>query len=143
MRIAGTLPVSLANGDGIRYVVFVQGCGHYCTGCHNPETWDFGGGKEVEPELIASDFKRRKHLDGITLSGGDPFYQQEACLELLRLLPGVNVWIYTGFEYNEICDTELAKAADVLVTGPYIEELRCHGQMYGSSNQEIHRRTDR
>jgi anaerobic ribonucleoside-triphosphate reductase activating protein len=140
MRIAGTLPVSLVNGDGIRYVVFVQGCGHYCTGCHNPETWDFDGGKEVEPELIAADIKRRKHLDGITLSGGDPFYQQEACLELLRLLPGVNVWIYTGFEYNEICDTELAKAADVLVTGPYVDELRCVGKMYGSSNQEIHRK---
>ena len=140
MRIAGTLPVSLVNGDGIRYVVFVQGCGHHCPGCQNPETWDFDGGKEVEPDMIAADFKRRKHLDGITLSGGDPFYQQEACLELLRLLPGVNVWIYTGFEYNIICDTELAKMADVLVTGPYVEELRCDGKMYGSSNQEIHRR---
>ena len=140
MRIAGTLPCSLVNGDGIRYVVFVQGCAHHCKGCQNPETWDFEGGKEVEPELIAADFKRRKHLDGITLSGGDPFYQQEACLELLRLLPGVNVWIYTGFEYDEIKDTELAKAADVLVTGEYIEALRCEGQMFGSSNQKIHRK---
>ena len=141
MKIAGTFPCSLVNGDGIRYVVFVQGCAHHCPGCHNPETWDFNGGNEVEPELIANDFKRRKHLDGITLSGGDPFYQQEACLELLRLLPGVNVWIYTGFEYEEIKGTALAKAADVLVTGPYIEELRCSGKMYGSSNQEIHRRS--
>ena len=140
MRIAGTLPCSLVNGDGIRYVVFVQGCGHHCPGCQNPETWDFDGGKEVELELIAANFKRRKHLDGITLSGGDPFYQQEACLELLRLLPGVNVWIYTGFEYEEIKDTELAKAADVLVTGPYIEDMRCEGRMYGSSNQKIHRK---
>jgi anaerobic ribonucleoside-triphosphate reductase activating protein len=140
MRIAGTLPCSLVNGDGIRYVVFVQGCGHHCPGCHNPETWDFDGGIEVYPELIAADYMTRKHLDGITLSGGDPFYQQEACLELLRLLPGVNVWIYTGFEYNIICDTELAKMADVLVTGPYVEALRCEGKMYGSSNQEIHRR---
>lgn len=141
MRIAGTLPCSLVNGDGIRYVVFVQGCGHHCPGCHNQKTWDFNGGNEVEPELIANDFKRRKHLDGITLSGGDPFYQQEECLRLIELLPeGTNVWIYTGFEYEEIKDTELAKVADVLVTGPYVEELRCEGQMYGSSNQEIHRR---
>ena len=139
MRIAGTLPVSLVNGDGIRYVVFVQGCAHHCPGCQNPETWDFDGGKEVEPEMIVADFKRRKHLDGITLSGGDPFYQQDECVELLKLLPGVNVWIYTGFEYNIICDTELAKMADVIVTGPYVEELRCNGKMYGSSNQEIHR----
>ena len=49
------------------------------------------------------------------------------------------MWIYTGFEYNIICDTELAKMADVIVTGPYVEELRCNGKMYGSSNQEIHR----
>lgn len=142
MRIAGTLPCSLVNGDGIRYVVFVQGCAHHCKGCHNPETWDFEAGKEVYPELIAADYMTRKHLDGITLSGGDPFYQQEACLELIRLLPGVNVWIYTGFEYEEIKDTELAKAADVLVTGKYIEALRCEGKMFGSSNQEIHRKKE-
>ena len=141
MRIAGTLPCSLVNGEGVRYVVFTQGCGHHCPGCHNPETWDFDGGVEIDPKWIACDYMRHAHLlDGITLSGGDPFYQQEACVELLKLLPGVNVWIYTGFEYNIICDTELAKMADVLVTGPYVEELRCEGKMYGSSNQEIHRR---
>lgn len=141
MRIAGTLPCSLVNGDGIRYVVFVQGCGHHCPGCQNPETWDFDGGVELDPKWIACDYMRHAHLlDGITLSGGDPFYQQEACVELLKLLPGVNVWIYTGFEYNIVCDTKLAKMADVLVTGPYVESLRFDGKMYGSSNQEIHRK---
>ncbi len=82
-------------------------------------------------------------MDGITLSGGDPFYQQEACLELLDMLPGVNVWIYTGFEYEEIANTELARRADVLVTGRYIEELRCEGKPYGSSNQQIIRKNPR
>ena len=137
MRIAGILPFSLVNGEGIRYVVFTQGCKHGCLGCQNPETWDFNGGEEMSVEEIAADFKRRKFRDGITLSGGDPFYQQEECLRLLDLLGGVNVWIYTGFEYEEICDTELARRADVLVVGPYIEELRCEGQMYGSRNQRI------
>jgi anaerobic ribonucleoside-triphosphate reductase activating protein len=89
---------------------------------------------------IAADFRKRRLLDGITLSGGDPFCQQEACLELLDLLPGVNVWIYTGYEYEEIADTELAKRADVLVVGRFMEDLRCEGQMYGSSNQRIIRR---
>lgn len=137
MRIAGTLPCSFVNGDGARYVVFVQGCRHRCKGCQNPETWDFNGGREVSVAEIAADFRSRRLLDGITLSGGDPFYQQEACLELLSLLPDVNVWIYTGFEYEEICDTELAKRADVLVVGKYIEGLRCEGKPYGSSNQRI------
>jgi anaerobic ribonucleoside-triphosphate reductase activating protein len=142
VRIAGTLPCSLVNGDGVRYVVFTQGCAHQCAGCHNPETWDFSGGVEIDPKWIAYDYARHAHLlDGITLSGGDPFYQQGSCLTLLKQLPkGTNVWVYTGFEYEEIKDTALAKAADALVTGPYVEALRCEGKMYGSSNQEIHRR---
>jgi anaerobic ribonucleoside-triphosphate reductase activating protein len=141
MRIFGVLPASWVNGDGCRFVVFVQGCGHHCKGCQNPDSWDFGAGNEWAPEELADYFNEKgRYKDGITLSGGDPFYQQEECLRLLDCLPGVNVWIYTGFEYDEIKDTELAKRADVLVTGPYIEELRCEGKMYGSSNQEIHRK---
>lgn len=140
MRISGILPCSFVNGDGARYVVFTQGCGHHCHGCQNPETWDFNGGFEVAVAEIATNYKRRKLLDGITLSGGDPFFQQEACVELLKLLPGVNVWIYTGFEYDEVKDTELAQMADVLVTGKFIKELACDGEMYGSSNQKIIRR---
>ena len=125
------------NGDGARYVVFTQGCNHHCNGCQNIETWDFDAGIEISPEEIVADFKKRKLLDGITLSGGDPFFQQDACVELLKLLPDVNVWIYTGFEYEEICDTELAKMANVLVVGRFIKELACEGKMYGSSNQKI------
>ena len=140
MRVAGLLPASLVNGDGVRYVVFTQGCKHRCPGCHNPETWAFNGGNEVPVEYIAAEYKKRKLLDGITLSGGDPFYQQEECMELLKLLPGVNVWIYTGFEYEEIKDTELAQRADVLVTGPFIRDLKCEGKPYGSSNQQVIRR---
>ena len=140
MRIAGTLPCSFVNGDGARFVVFVQGCGHHCPGCQNPETWDFDGGTEISPEQLAAEIRKHRYIDGITLSGGDPFYQQEECLALVRLLPGMNVWIYTGFHYEGIRDTELARAADVLVTGPFVEELKCEGRMYGSSNQEIHRK---
>ena len=142
MRIAGILTLSFVNGTGARYVIFLQGCAHHCPNCQNPDTWDFDGGYEIDAAQIVSDYQNRaKLLDGITLSGGDPFYQQEACLELLRMLPNVNVWIYTGFEYDKIKDTELAKMADVLVTGPFVAELRCEGLMYGSSNQEIHERS--
>ena len=89
---------------------------------------------------IACDFKKRRLLDGITLSGGDPFFQQEECVRLIKILSPVNVWIYTGFEYEEIKDTELAKLADVLVTGKFVKELACEGKMYGSTNQKIIRR---
>lgn len=143
MRVAGTLPCSFVNGDGARYVVFTQGCHHGCRGCQNPETWDMNGGSEIAVSEIAEDFRKRRLLDGITLSGGDPFYQQEECLRLLNELPGVNVWIYTGFEYEEIAESELAQRADVLVVGPYVESLRCEGKPYGSSNQRIIRRNPR
>ena len=140
MRIAGILPCSFVNGEGARYVIFLQGCKHHCNGCHNPETWNFDGGTEIGAKEIAEDFRKRKLLDGITLSGGDPFFQQKACVELIDLLDGVNVWIYTGFEYDEISETELAKKADVLVVGKFVEELKCEGQYFGSSNQKIIRR---
>jgi anaerobic ribonucleoside-triphosphate reductase activating protein len=143
MRIAGTLPCSVVNGTGVRFVVFVQGCAHHCPECHNPDTWDFDGGDYISPEALAEIIKSKPYIDGVTLSGGDPFYQQAACLELMEHLPAdTDLWVYTGFEYDEIKDTALAKRADVLVTGPYIKELRCVGQMYGSSNQEIHRKGD-
>lgn len=128
------------NGEGVRYVVFLQGCGHGCPGCQNPDTWDFGGGVVWTPEELAEDIKRHKYIDGITLSGGDPMYQESECLRLLDLLPGMNVWLYTGYEWEEIADRELAQRVDVAVTGPFVEELRCEGQYYGSSNQEIHRK---
>ena len=137
MRINGILPCSFVNGDGSRFVVFVQGCEHRCRGCHNPETWDPDGGFEVSVREIAAVYKKHKLLDGITLSGGEPFYQQDACIELLDLIPGVNTWIYTGFEYEEICDTPLAKRADVIVAGKFVQELMCEGKMYGSLNQKI------
>lgn len=137
LRVAGILPCSFVNGDGARYVVFTQGCIHHCPGCQNPDTWDPNGGTAVSIAEIASDFLKRPLLDGITLSGGDPFCQQEACMELLELLPEVDVWVYTGFEYEDICDTPLAKRADVLVVGPFIENLLCEGKPYGSSNQQV------
>lgn len=138
MRIAGVLTCSLVNGEGVRYVIFTQGCAHYCKNCQNQDTWDFNGGYDVDVAMLADDIlKRKKHLDGVTLSGGDPFYQQEECVKLLKLLPGMNVWIYTGFNYDDICDTELARLADVIVDGPFVEELRCEGHYFGSSNQRV------
>ena len=137
MRIAGVLPFSVVNGDGVRYVVFCQGCDHHCKGCQNPDTWDLNDGSFITPVSLAEDILKHKYIDGITLSGGDPFYQQEECVDLLKLLPGMNVWIYTGFLYEEIQHTQLAQMANVIVDGPFKPELKVEGQFYGSSNQRI------
>lgn len=138
LRISGVLTCSLNNGEGIRYVIFCQGCLHHCEGCHNPETWDFHGGYEVTTEELLQDITKRKHLDGITLSGGDPFFQQHACVNLLQNLPKhLNVWIYTGFQYEDIQHTKLAQLADYIVDGKFEQEKKVEGEMYGSSNQRI------
>lgn len=138
MQIAGTLPCSFVNGDGIRYVIFCQGCGHHCAGCQNPETWDFNGGREIDIVELAEEIKKCKHIDGVTLSGGDPFFQQEECVSLLKLLPKkLNVWIYTGFKYEEIKNTELTQIADYIVDGKFEQDKIVAGKMYGSSNQRI------
>lgn len=138
MRIAGTLSCSLVNGYGVRYVIFCQGCSHNCVGCQNPETWDLNGGNKITVEELAEDIKKHKHIDGVTLSGGDPFFQQEECVSLLNLLPEhLDVWIYTGFKYDEIKDTQLAQMADYIVVGKFEQDKTVDGKMYGSSNQRI------
>lgn len=138
MRIAGIAPCSFVNGDGIRYVIFCQGCLHNCLACHNPETWDPKGGREISISELIESIKKRDHIDGITLSGGEPFLQQEECVSLLKLLPEhLDIWIYTGYKYEEICNTELAKMADYIVDGKFEIDKTITGKMYGSSNQRI------
>ena len=80
IRISGIESESIVDGEGIRYVVFTQGCPHHCPGCHNPQTHPFGGGKLVLIEDILDDISKRKDwIDGITLSGGEPFCQIYQC----------------------------------------------------------------
>ena len=144
MKLLGTLSSSLVNGDGVRYVVFCQGCSHHCPGCHNPDSWDFNGGFDISVEALARDILRHDHIDGVTLSGGDPFFQHDEYVKLLAILPShFNIWIYTGFDYSKIRNTELARMADVVVDGLYIEKLRVEGKPYGSSNQRIIRKGKR
>ena len=138
MRIAGTQTCSLVNGPGVRFVIFTQGCPHQCEGCHNPSTWDYDGGMDIKTKTLAEVIKRHTKIDGVTLSGGEPFEQQEACVELLKLLPDhLNVWIYTGYSFEEIANTELAKMADVIVDGKFNMNYIVSDWWGGSSNQRI------
>jgi len=75
IRIAGMIQESIVDGPGIRYVIFAQGCKHNCPGCHNSHTHSFEGGVEVEIGVILQQLKSNPLLDGITLSGGEPFEQ--------------------------------------------------------------------
>jgi len=149
IRLAGELTTdSIVDGEGIRTVVWTQGCIHNCPGCHNPSTHSFDKGilrdvEEVCQEIMLNDFQ-----DGITLSGGDPIAQIEACLYFAKFCQehGLNVWCYTGYLMEDLLVRskkepklkELLENIDVLVDGPFIlEKLSYNVPFRGSSNQRL------
>lgn len=144
LRILDILEETTADGPGFRTSIYCAGCAHRCPGCHNPQSWDFGGGREVTVEELLAVVKADEFAD-VTFSGGDPLYQVEAFTELARRIKeetGKTIWCYTGFTYEEIlADKRLSMILpylDVLVDGPFISDLRDPDLPFrGSSNQRI------
>ena len=95
---------SIVDGEGLRAVLWTQGCSHNCKGCHNPETHDFNKGVLVEVDEVKQLIKDLTLQDGITFSGGDPFFQPEPCIEIAKFAKeeGLNVWAYTGFLFEDL-----------------------------------------
>ena len=153
MKYAGINKNDFAAAPGVSVTFFTQGCPHRCKGCHNPETWDFDGGKEFTPQVL-DEIVEALTANGIVrsfcLMGGEPLCEENLELAALVLshirekVPGTKVYIWTGFIYENLLkkqSPELQKIlgmADVLVDGPYIEELRdITLPLRGSSNQRI------
>ncbi len=146
IRIAGTVDDSIVDGPGYRYTVFTQGCPHRCPGCHNPDTHDFSAGRVVDTQQIIDQFRANPLLDGLTLSGGDPLCQPEACLALARAAhaAGLNVWAYTGYTWEALCQEAnparlaLLREVDVLVDGPFLlAQKSLELKFCGSRNQRL------
>lgn len=149
IRLARNLqPDSIVDGLGIRTVVWTQGCSHKCLGCHNGDTWDFNGGFLTDIEKVKEDLLKIKDQDGITLTGGDPFFQVAACLELAKFAHenNLNVWCYTGFRFEELMEMssknpkviEFLKQIDILIDGRFeIEKRSLNLKFRGSTNQRI------
>ena len=148
LRISGIIEESIVDGPGIRFVVFTQGCPHHCPGCHNPQTHDFSGGFDADLPEILSGIRENPLLDGITLSGGEPFCQPEALLPLVREVRrmGKTVFAYSGYTLEQLLELsrerpairELLELCDTLVDGPYVESLRDLSlEFRGSSNQRV------
>ncbi|MCI8635050.1 MAG: anaerobic ribonucleoside-triphosphate reductase activating protein [Eubacterium sp.] len=156
MRYAGIKYCDIANGTGVRTVLFVSGCRNHCRGCFQPETWDFDYGeeftKEVEDKLL--DSLKPPYIKGLTLLGGDPFEpeNQKGLLSFLRRMkkkyPTKDVWAYTGYVLeHDLADggkchtkdtNEMLSCIDVLVDGPYIEEeYSILLKFKGSANQRV------
>ena len=156
MNYANIKKYDIADGPGVRVSLFVSGCRHHCKGCFNSEAWDFENGRPYTAETEAEILEALKpgYIAGLTLLGGEPF-EPENQAELVKLLrkvretyPEKSIWSYTGFVYDkdlvpggraytDVTD-EMLSYLDVLVDGPFVEELKdITLQFRGSSNQRI------
>lgn len=136
----------MLNGDGLRTVLWVAGCDHRCRGCQNPQTWPENSGipfdAAAKEELF--DALSRDYMDGVTFSGGDPLYSGNRetignlIAEIHERLPDKTIWLYTGSLFEHIRSLPFIPLIDVIVDGPYVEELR-DVQLHwkGSKNQRV------
>jgi anaerobic ribonucleoside-triphosphate reductase activating protein len=147
MYISGILEDSVVDGEGVRLTIFISGCNHNCTNCHNKETHSFTYGTEYNDKIKDKIFQKMYDLySGITLSGGDPMYSAKELIpfvkEFISKFPNKNIWLYTGFTWEEIIKDkdmlELAKLCDIIVDGLYDESLKDYtGLFRGSTNQRF------
>ena len=137
---------SVANGIGIRVVLWVSGCSLHCKGCHNPETWDLNSGKLFDENAKEELFEAldKPYIQGVTFSGGHPLENgnitevYNLCKEIKEKFPEKDIWIYTGYLFENIHSYLVMKYIDVLVDGAYIEEQRDITLKWrGSRNQRV------
>lgn len=147
MNYAKIKDCDIANGPGVRVSLFVSGCRNHCPGCFNAETWDFNYGseftKEVEDTLIA--MLSKPYIRGLSILGGEPFEPEniETVTKLCRFVfvhfgRTKDIWVYTGYDYEDLQDLEIMSYIDVLVDGKFVEEEKDISlQFRGSKNQRI------
>lgn len=145
LSILDVIDGTVVDGPGFRLSIYCAGCSHRCNGCHNPQSWEIGNGKEMDIEELMQVVKDSPW--NVTLSGGDPFFQAEGFAELARRIKAETtktVWCYTGYtlealvKENDPWKMELLRNIDVLVDGPFVQDLRDEQLRFrGSSNQRI------
>lgn len=148
--IAGMADESIVDGPGFRYVIFTQGCPHRCIGCHNPKTHDFASGEFISNDALVDKIILNPMLQGVTISGGEPFIQAKRVVNLIRKLkikrPNFDYFVYSGYTFEELLDLsnqengyqELLKEIDFLVDGRFDLQLKNELLLFrGSSNQRI------
>lgn len=140
---------SISLGPGVRFVIWVQGCMQRCKGCISPSSRSF----DINQLLLVEDLAQRiidnKNIQGITISGGEPFLQATNLSKLLKLVkakrPDLNVLVYSGYVIEQL-ETEKAKIflsfIDLLIDGPYVDKLKTNKGLRGSTNQRLHFLTD-
>jgi anaerobic ribonucleoside-triphosphate reductase activating protein len=153
MKYAGLILNDFNAAPGVSVSFYTQGCPHRCQGCHNPQTWDFNGGKEFDTEVL------KQIINGLTangierslcIMGGEPLCEENQFLVSLIIdnvkekLPETKIYIWTGYIYDELSKVSSSKLKNILskayciIDGPYIEAERdITLSMRGSRNQNI------
>ena len=153
MRYAGIIKNDIAAGEGVNVTFFTQGCPFHCEGCHNPQTWDFLGGKEFTADTIA-DIIKSLGANGIernlSIMGGEPlcpeniFLTQMLITTVKEKYPKIKIYVWTGYAYEDLVQRHEQKLdwildnIDYLIDGPFILSQRdITLPMRGSRNQRI------
>lgn len=144
IRLLSIVEDTTVDGPGFRTAIYGAGCKHACEGCHNPQSWDMDGGKEVSVEEVMQVILADPFAD-VTFSGGDPMFRPEEFAALAREIrrrTRKTIWCYTGFTFEVLLKDEacrqLLELVDVLVDGPFVRSLRDERLRFrGSSNQRI------
>ena len=136
----------MLNGEGLRTVLWVAGCSHNCPQCHNPVTWDINGGlafDEAAKEELFEELKK-DYISGVTFSGGDPLHEknrkeiEKLAEDIREKFPDKTIWLYTGYEWEEICGLPFLPNIDVIVDVVFkIEEKDNSLHWKGSANQRV------
>ena len=148
LNIMGYVDESEVNGPGCRAVVWVQGCLRECGGCFNPASWSFEVNQLISIEELANRILSNSNNQGVTFSGGEPFFQATALAELAKRLKtaGLNVMSFTGFTLGELQANdapagakELLSQLDILIDGPFLESQAIHSpdSLVSSRNQRV------
>lgn len=136
----------MLNGEGLRTVLWVAGCSHNCPQCHNPVTWDINGGlafDEAAKEELFEELKK-DYISGVTFSGGDPLHEknrkeiEKLAEDIREKFPDKTIWLYTGYEWEEICGLPFLPNIDVIVDGEFKIEKKDNSLHWkGSANQRV------
>lgn len=137
----------MLNGEGLRVVLWVSGCSHHCKGCHNPCTWDPTDGLYFDQAAKREIFEYldKDYISGITLSGGDPLFIENR-VDIGKLIIDIRdkyrdsktIWLYTGYEWNDIKDIPFIQLVDIVVDGPFVESQKDSLLLWkGSKNQRV------
>lgn len=155
MNYHNILTDDMRNGEGLRVVLFVSGCNHHCDECQNPQTWDCNSGIEFDGDAFYEIIDKLSHdyISGLTLSGGDPLHENNLedvlliCATAKRLYPNKSIWIYTGYNFEDILTDNITRNdtrqiilqyCDVLIDGRYDKTLADVNYPWaGSTNQRI------